>query len=113
MKSINQIYINGEFVKPHGTETFDLISSTTNQKIGEVQLGDEYDTKAAIAAAKDALKTFSKTTKAERIVYLEKMQAAVRKRESTFKNQPLIVSENYFRHILCHANWFYAKAGYS
>lgn len=82
MKSINQIYINGEFVTPQGTETFDLISPTTNQKIGEVQLGDEYDTKAAIAAAKAAFKTFSKTTKAERISYLEKMQAAVSKRQN-------------------------------
>lgn len=82
MKSINQIYINGGFVTPHGTETFDLISPTTNQKIGEVQLGDEHDTKAAIAAAKAALKTFSTKTKAERIAYLEKMQAAVSKREN-------------------------------
>lgn len=82
MKSINQIYINGGFVTPHGTETFDLISPTTNQKIGEVQLGDEHDTKAAIAAAKAALKTFSTKTKEERIAYLEKMQAAVSKREN-------------------------------
>lgn len=82
MKSINQIYINGEFITPHGTETFDLISPTTNQKIGEVRLGDEQDTKVAISAAKSAFKTFSKTTKAERIAYLEKMQAAVSKREN-------------------------------
>jgi aldehyde dehydrogenase (NAD+) len=81
MKSINQIYINGEFVTPHGTETFDLINPTTNLKIGEVRLGDEQDTKAAISAAKAAFKTFSKTTKEERIAYLEKLQAAVSKRE--------------------------------
>ncbi|HEX9151297.1 MAG TPA: aldehyde dehydrogenase family protein [Flavobacterium sp.] len=74
--------MNGGFVTPHGTETFDLISPTTNQKIGEVQLGDEHDTKAAIAAAKAALKTFSTKTKEERIAYLEKMQAAVSKREN-------------------------------
>ena len=73
MKSINQIYINGDFVTPHGTETFNLISPATNQKLGEVRLGDEEDTKAAIAAAKAAFITFSKTTKAERIAYLEKM----------------------------------------
>ncbi|ANI88546.1 aldehyde dehydrogenase [Arachidicoccus ginsenosidimutans] len=82
MKKIHQIYINGEFLTPHGTETFDLINPTTNQKIGEVVLGDEEDTKAAIAAAKEAFKTFSKTTKEERIAYLEKLHAAVSKREN-------------------------------
>src|ERR1700733_1268439 len=81
MKKINQIYINGAFVTPHGTETFDLVNPTTNQKIGEVTLGDEDDTKAAIAAAKNAFKIFSKTTKEERIAYLQKLHEAVSKRE--------------------------------
>ncbi|KMQ65300.1 aldehyde dehydrogenase [Chryseobacterium sp. FH2] len=81
MVRINQIYINGEFVTPHGTETFNLINPANNQKIGEVTLGDEEDTKAAISSAKEAFKTFSKTTKQERIAYLEKLHIAVSKRE--------------------------------
>ena len=32
MNQINKIYINGEFVTPRGTETFDLINPVTNQK---------------------------------------------------------------------------------
>lgn len=60
MKKVNQIYINGAFVTPHGTETFDLINPGNSQKVGEVTLGDEVDTRAAIAAAKEAFKTFSK-----------------------------------------------------
>ena len=81
MKTINKIYIDGAFVTPHGTETFDLISPVTNQKTGEVTLGDQEDVRRAIAAAKEALKTFSRTTKEERIAYLQKLHAAVSKRE--------------------------------
>jgi len=36
MRLINEIYINGEFVKPHGAETFDLISPTTQELLGKV-----------------------------------------------------------------------------
>lgn len=81
MKHINQIYINGAFVTPHGTETFNLINPSNNQKIGTVRLGDEEDTRMAIAAAKEAFRGFAQTTKEERINYLQKLQAAVSKRE--------------------------------
>ncbi|KKX51538.1 aldehyde dehydrogenase family protein [Sphingobacterium sp. IITKGP-BTPF85] len=81
MKKINQIYVNGAFITPHGTETFDLISPTTNEKLGEVTLGDEMDTHIAVQAAKEAFKTFSKTSKEERIAYLQKLHQAVSKRE--------------------------------
>ncbi len=86
MKKINQIYINGAFVTPHGKEIFDLISPTSNEKIGEVRLGDEEDTKAAIEAAKEAFKTFPLTTKEERIAYLEAMYNAVNKREEELRD---------------------------
>jgi len=81
MIQINKIYINGEFVTPKGTETFDLINPSTNQKTGEVVLGNEEDTRMAIAAAKKAFATFSKTTKEERICFLKKLHEAVSKRE--------------------------------
>jgi aldehyde dehydrogenase (NAD+) len=80
MKTIDQIYINGEFVSPHGTAFFDLISPTSNQLIGRVTLGDETDIQHAIASAKAALKNFSNTSKEERIVYLQAMHDAVLKR---------------------------------
>ncbi|MBF0574605.1 aldehyde dehydrogenase family protein [Dysgonomonas sp. GY617] len=81
MKLINEIYINGEFVKPNGTETFDLINPSNQELLGKVTLGDATDTQRAIAAAKEAFKTFSKTSKEDRIAYLEKMYAAVLKRK--------------------------------
>lgn len=84
MKTIDKIYINGEFVTPKGTEYFDLISPTTNEKLGKVLLGNKEDTLDAIAAAKKAFKAFSKTTKTERIQYLQNMQTAIEKRKQEF-----------------------------
>lgn len=81
MKTIDKIYINGAFVTPHGTELFDLVSPTTNELLGKVVLGDEEDTRKAIVSAKAALVQFSKTTKEERITYLQKMYEAVAKRK--------------------------------
>jgi aldehyde dehydrogenase (NAD+) len=81
MKTINQLYINGTFVTPHGTETFDLVNPTNNTLTGQVTLGDEEDTRAAIAAAKAAFVSFSQTTKAQRIQYLQQMHDAIAKRK--------------------------------
>jgi len=92
MKIVNKVYINGEFVTPHGTEIFDLINPSNNQKIGEVTLADETDAKNAIVAAKEAFKTFSKSTVAERIDYLTKLKIAVEKRQQDFIN---IMIEEY------------------
>jgi aldehyde dehydrogenase (NAD+) len=74
---INKVYIDGEFVTPHGTELFDLFNPATGQVIGQVQLADEVDTEAAVAAAKRALAAWSATSKEERIAALGRLQAAV------------------------------------
>jgi len=81
MKRIDKAYINGEFVTLHGNDVFDLINPSNHQKIAEVVLGTEQDTIAAIAAAKAAFKTFSKTTVEERIAILERLKAEVSKRQ--------------------------------
>jgi len=86
MKTIDKIYINGEFVTPQGTEYFDLISPTTNEKLGQVLLGNTEDTQTAIEAAKNAFKTFSKTTASERIQYLKNIKSSVEKRKDDFIN---------------------------
>ena len=81
MKKASQIYINGEFVTPHGKGIFEIINPSTNEKIGEVALGDELDVEHAVAAAKSAFKTFSQSSISERISYLEKLKAAAAERE--------------------------------
>lgn len=77
MKQINQIYINGEFVTPHGTEVMDLINPVTEQVAAQVRLADETDTRQAIAAAKAAYVDFSRTSKTQRIQYLQQLHDAV------------------------------------
>ncbi|MYN37786.1 aldehyde dehydrogenase family protein [Duganella sp. FT109W] len=77
MHTIDHIYINGQFVTPHGTEMFDLINPTTGQLDGQVRLGDVEDTRRAIAAAKAAFPAFSRTTKAERGAMLQRLHDAV------------------------------------
>ncbi|WP_117614456.1 aldehyde dehydrogenase family protein [Chryseobacterium angstadtii] len=81
MKRIDKAYINGEFTELNGVEVFDLINPSNHHKIGEVVLGNEDDTRKAIAAAKNAFKTFSKTSVEERIEILKNLKKSVEKRE--------------------------------
>jgi aldehyde dehydrogenase (NAD+) len=83
MRDIDQIYIDGQFVTPHGREIFDLYNPATEQKIGQVRLGDEIDARAAVAAAKRAFPAFSRTSKAERIAMLRRLHGAVAARAGT------------------------------
>ena len=77
MHHIEQVYINGEFVSPHGTERFDLYNPATACVIGQVRLADAVDGERAIAAARAAFPAWSKTTKQVRIAALQRMHAAV------------------------------------
>ena len=77
MHHIEQIYINGEFVTPHGTERFDLFNPATARVMGQLRLADAVDAERAIAAAKAAFPAWSQTRKQERIAALQRMQAAV------------------------------------
>jgi aldehyde dehydrogenase (NAD+) len=77
MRIIDQIYIDGAFVTPHGEELFDLVNPATEAVIGQVRLGDVEDTRRAIAAAKRAFPAFSRTSKAERIAMLRRLYERV------------------------------------
>jgi aldehyde dehydrogenase (NAD+) len=77
MKMITKHYIDGEFVESHGREVMDIIKPTNGKVIGRVTLGDEEDTRRAIAAAKRAFATFGRTTKDERMEILHRLHKAV------------------------------------
>jgi aldehyde dehydrogenase (NAD+) len=77
IKTITTHYIDGAFVTSHGSEVMDIIKPTNGKLIGRVTLGDEEDTRRAIAAAKRAFETFGRTTKEERANYLGQLHAAV------------------------------------
>src|SRR6202789_897848 len=77
IKTITTHYIDGAFVESHGREVMDILKPTNGQLIGRVTLGDEEDTRRAIAAAKRAFASFSRTTKEERSHCLRQLHKAV------------------------------------
>ncbi|HEX3867218.1 MAG TPA: aldehyde dehydrogenase family protein, partial [Gemmatimonadaceae bacterium] len=77
MKILTKHYIDGAFIESHGREKMDIISPTTGKPIGQVMLGDEEDTRRAIAAAKRAFVTFGRSSKEERVALLRRMHEAV------------------------------------
>jgi aldehyde dehydrogenase (NAD+) len=80
IKTITTHYIDGAFVESHGREVMDIIKPTNGKVIARVTLGDEEDTRRAIAAAKRAFATFGRTTKEERARYLRQLHEAVSER---------------------------------
>jgi len=80
MKNERSFYINGKWVTPHSKKTLDVLNPANEEVIGTITLGDQEDVNAAVAAARKAFETFSKTTVAERAALLEKIIAAYQKR---------------------------------
>src|SRR6202041_4177330 len=77
IKTLTTHYIDGVFVESHGREVMDIIKPTSGKVIACVTLGDEEDTRRAIAAAKRAFVTFGRATKEERAGYLRRLHQAV------------------------------------
>jgi aldehyde dehydrogenase (NAD+) len=77
IKTITTHYIDGAYVESHGRQVMDIIKPTNGQMIARVTLGDEEDTRRAIAAAKRALASFGRTSKEERLRYLRQLHKAV------------------------------------
>src|SRR6202050_1312959 len=77
IKTITTHYIDGAFVESHGREVMDILKPTNGQLIGRVTLGDEEDTRSAIAADKRPFASFSRTTKEERSHHLRQLHKAV------------------------------------
>jgi aldehyde dehydrogenase (NAD+) len=73
IKTITTHYIDGTFVESHGRDVMDVIKPTNGQVIARVTLGDEEDTRRAIAAARRAFATFGRTTKEERAKILRRL----------------------------------------
>src|SRR5579862_8379871 len=73
VKRITTHYIDGSFVESHGREVMNVIKPTNGQVIARVTLGDEEDTRRAIAAARRAFATFGRTTKEERAKILRRL----------------------------------------
>lgn len=66
MHDYKQLYINGQWVTPHGTGAIDVISSADESVMGRIPEGDVTDMERAIDAARAAFEGWSQTPKDER-----------------------------------------------
>ena len=82
MRTYDKFYINGQWVTPNGTGTDEVINPATGEISASVPLGNEADVDAAVAAAKEAFKTWSVTSAATRDDFLRKLAVEAEKRNA-------------------------------
>jgi aldehyde dehydrogenase (NAD+) len=73
MKHYGQCYIDGQWVLPHASRSFDLINPSTEQVFATVALGSPEDVNRAVIAARTAFATYSQTSKADRVTLLQRV----------------------------------------
>ncbi|WP_027835413.1 aldehyde dehydrogenase family protein [Maritalea myrionectae] len=76
----HEFFINGDWVQAEQAETFEVLNPATEEPIGSIALANEAAVSAAVAAAKDAFPSFSRTTIAERKDLLRSILSVYRKR---------------------------------
>ncbi|WP_042695466.1 aldehyde dehydrogenase family protein, partial [Azospirillum sp. B506] len=76
MVDTTRFYIDGQWVQPQGSRLIDVIDPATEEPVAQVALGTATDVDLAVAAARKAFESFSRTTPAERIDLLSAILAA-------------------------------------
>lgn len=80
MKDCMNFYIGGEWVKPQSAMTLDVINPATESAIASISLGNTADVDIAVAAARNAFESYSRTSRDERIALLERILNAYKAR---------------------------------
>jgi len=80
MRDYMQFYINGEWVDPATPRSFDVIDPATEEVAGHISLGSDADIDNAVNAAANAFKTWSVTSKEERLAILNRIVEEFEKR---------------------------------
>jgi aldehyde dehydrogenase (NAD+) len=74
MKTLNQFYIDGQWVDPApGATEMDIVNPATEALAGKVALGTAADVDRAVAAARAAFPAWSQTSRETRIALLERI----------------------------------------
>ena len=71
-----QFYIDGAWVNPIEPKDFEVINPATEQVAGTISMGTSKDVDLAVAAARRAFDSYSRTTPAERLALMERILAA-------------------------------------
>jgi len=80
MRDYLKFYIGGKWVEPAQPKTLEVINPATETVCGHISLGSAADVDRAVKAAREAFKTFSQTSREERIGLLERIVAEYEKR---------------------------------
>ena len=80
MDSYLKNYINGEWVDSIGGKRHQVISPSTEEACTEIVLGTKEDVDAAVAAAKEAGKSWSQTSREERLAVMGRIIEEYKKR---------------------------------
>ena len=84
MNSYLQHYINGAWVDSQGGHRHAVVSPSTEEPCSEITIGTQADVDAAVAAARAAFRTFSKTSVDERVALLGRIVEEYKKRVPDF-----------------------------
>jgi acyl-CoA reductase-like NAD-dependent aldehyde dehydrogenase len=80
LQTKDKIFIGGEWVEPEGSETIEVINSTTEEAMGSIPACTPADADRAVAAARNAFETWSQTSREERAGYLSAIAAGLGER---------------------------------
>ena len=80
MRDYTKFYIGGEWVEPATPNPLDVINPATEEVAGRINLGSAADVDRAVAAAKKAFTSFSRTSVKDRIELLGAIAAEYQKR---------------------------------
>ncbi|MBX3511226.1 MAG: aldehyde dehydrogenase family protein [Hyphomonadaceae bacterium] len=80
MREQLNFYIDGKWVAPATPRAHDVINPANEEPVGRISLGAAEDVNQAVAAAKRAFETYSRTSLAERAALLDRIIAAFQKR---------------------------------
>jgi aldehyde dehydrogenase (NAD+) len=79
MKQSLQFYIDGAWVSPVGSATLEVVNPATEEAYARIAMGEKLDVNKAVAAAKRAFPSFSRSSRQERIELLESVIATYKK----------------------------------
>ena len=75
-----KFYIDGKWVDPVTPKAFDVIDPAHEEPFAQISLGSAADVDKAVAAAKKAFSTWSRTSKEERLALMQKIVEVYQKR---------------------------------
>ena len=87
MKEYKQIYLNGQWVKPNGVKTVDVVNPSNEEVIARITMGNAEDVNRAVSYARAAWPAWSKTTVTERRAMITKIARAMQARQNVIGDQ--------------------------